>query len=116
MNFFSDYIKAFKAEWLKLRNSGMFWLVLIMTAFIPALFTVVGLVVEESGIASVNTENSWKSLVVNCFTGFGIFFYPIFLTLVVIRLTQMEHRGGGWKLIEVQPISKISLYLSKFSI
>ena len=28
----------------------------------------------------------------------------------------MEHRGGGWKLIEVQPISKISLYLSKFSI
>jgi len=116
MNFFSDYIKAFKAEWLKLRNSGMFWLVLIMTAFIPALFTIVGLVVEESGIASVNTENSWKSLVVNCFTGFGIFFYPIFLTLVVIRLTQMEHRGGGWKLIEVQPISKISLYLGKFSI
>ena len=50
MNFFSDYIKAFKAEWLKLRNSGMFWLVLIMTAFIPALFTLVGLVVEESGI------------------------------------------------------------------
>jgi len=116
MNFFSDYIKAFKAEWLKLRNSGMFWLVLIMTAFIPALFTIVGLVVQESGIASVNTENSWKSLVVNCFTGFGIFFYPIFLTLVVIRLTQMEHRGGGWKLIEVQPISKISLYLGKFSI
>src|SRR5580765_4120689 len=28
----------------------------------------------------------------------------------------MEHRGGGWKLIEVQPISKPSLYLSKFSI
>jgi hypothetical protein len=28
----------------------------------------------------------------------------------------MEHRGGGWKLIEVQPISKPSLYLSKFSV
>src|SRR6185436_14695183 len=116
MNFFSDYIKAFKAEWLKLRNSGMFWLVLIMSAFIPALFTIAGLIVQESGIASGNAENPWKSLVVNCFTGFGIFFYPIFLTLVVIRLTQMEHRGGGWKLIEVQPISKLSLYLGKFSI
>ena len=116
MNFFSDYIKVFKAEWLKLRNSGMFWLVLIMSAFIPAIFTIAGLVVTESEITSINTENSWKSLVVNCFQGFGIFFYPIFLTLVVIRLTQMEHRGGGWKLIEVQPISKISLYLGKFSI
>ena len=116
MNFFSDYIKAFKAEWLKLRNSGMFLLVLIMAAFIPAIFTLAGLVVSESGIASGNTENAWRSFVSNCFTGFGIFFYPIFLTLVVIRLTQMEHRGGGWKLIEVQPISKLSLYVGKFSI
>jgi len=116
MNFFSDYIKAFKAEWLKLRNSGMFWLILIMAAFIPGIFTLAGLVVSESGIASGSAENAWKSFVGNCFTGFGIFFYPIFLTLVVIRLTQMEHRGGGWKLIEVQPISKLSLYLGKFSI
>jgi len=116
MNFFSDYIKSFKAEWLKLRNSGMFWLVLIMAAFIPALFTIAGLVTSESEITSGGGENEWKSFVASCFMGFGFFFYPIFLTLVVIRLTQMEHRGGGWKLIEVQPISKLSLYLSKFSI
>jgi peroxiredoxin len=116
MNFFSDYIKSFKAEWLKLRNSGMFWLVLAMAAFIPALFTIAGLVVSQSEITSGGGENEWKSFVASCFMGFGIFFYPIFLTLVVIRLTQMEHRGGGWKLIEVQPISKLSLYLGKFSI
>ena len=116
MNFFADYIKACKAEWLKLRNSGMFWLVLFMAAFIPVLFTIAGLMVSDSGISSGNTENAWKSLVVNCFQGFGIFFFPIFLSLVVVRLTQMEHRGGGWKLIEVQPISRLSLYLGKFSI
>ena len=116
MNFFSDYIKAFKAEWLKLRNSGMFWLIVIMAAFIPAIFTLGGLLVDESDIASGSAENAWKGFVGMCFTGFGILFYPIFLALVVIRLTQMEHRGGGWKLIEVQPISKLSLYLGKFSI
>src|SRR6187399_1567017 len=116
MNFFSDYIKAFKAEWLKLRNSGTFWLVLIMAAFIPALFTLVGLLTTESDFTFVPTENSWKRFVTSCFQGFGLLFFPIFLTLLVIRLTQMEHRGGGWKLIEVQPISKPSLYLSKFSI
>jgi len=116
MNFFNDYIKAFKAEWLKLRNSGMFWLVLIMSAFIPVIFTLVGLLADEDGMTSLNQENAWKSLFSNNFQGFGIFFYPIFLALVVIRLTQMEHRGGGWKLIEVQPISKLSLYLGKFSI
>ena len=115
MNFFSDYVKAFKAEWLKLRNAGMLWLVLLMAAFIPALFTIAGLVASQSEITSGGGENEWKSFVASCFMGFGIFFYPIFLTLVVIRLTQMEHRGGGWKLIEVQPISKLSLYLGKFS-
>jgi len=116
MNFFSDYIRSFKAEWLKLRNSGMFWLVLIMAAFIPGIFTIAGVVVSQSEIGSGGGENEWKSFVASCFMGFGIFFYPIFLSLVVIRLTQMEHRGGGWKLIEVQPISKLSLYLGKFSI
>lgn len=116
MNFFSDYIKSFKAEWLKLRNSGMFWLVVAMAAFIPAIFTLGGLLVDEGDIIPGIGENAWRSFVSNCFTGFGIFFYPLFLALVVIRLTQMEHRGGGWKLIEVQPISRLSLYLGKFSI
>ncbi len=115
MNFFGDYMKAIKAEWLKLKNSGVFWLVLIMSAFIPAIFTLIGLLQSESGITSVNTENAWKEHAGACFQGFGVFFYPIFLTLLVVRLTQMEHRGGGWKLIEVQPISRPSLYLGKFS-
>jgi hypothetical protein len=100
MNFFLDYKKAFKAEWLKLKGSGMFWLTLIMAAFIPAIFTLAGLLQSESRITSVNTANPWKELIEGCFQGFGSFFFPVFLTLVIIRLTQMEHAGGGWKLIE----------------
>lgn len=115
MNFFSDYKKAFKAEWLKLKGSGMFWLTLVMAAFIPAIFTLAGILQSESRITSVNTSNPWKELIISCFQGFGSFFFPVFLTLVVIRLTQMEHAGGGWKLIETQPISKTALYLGKFS-
>lgn len=115
MQFFSDYKKVFKAEWLKLKGSGMFLLTLIMAAFIPAIFTLAGLMQTSSDIISVNTANPWKELISNCFMGFGSFFFPIFLTLVVIRLTQMEHVSGGWKLIETQPILKASLYLGKFT-
>ena len=86
MNFFSDYIKAFKAEWLKLRNSGTFWLVLIMAAFIPAIFTLVGLLTTESDFTFVPTENSWKRFVTGCFQGFGLFFFPIFLLLCQVVL------------------------------
>lgn len=117
MNVLSDYIKACKAEWLKLKGSGIFWLVLIMSALIPALFTLAGLLVADSSIdaAAESSENPWKILIQQSFGGFGGFFYPLFLTLVVIRLTQMEHRGGGWKLIETQPVSRLALYTAKFS-
>ncbi len=115
MQFFSDYKKVFKAEWLKLKGSGIFLLTLIMAAFIPAIFTIDGLMQTSSDIVSVNTANPWKELISNCFMVFGSFFFPVFLTLVVIRLTQIEHVGGGWKLIETQPISKASLYLGKFT-
>jgi hypothetical protein len=71
--------------------------------------------ISESTVGAASNLNPWKEMVSNCFRGFGGFFFPIFLTLVVIRLTQMEHRGGGWKLIETQPISKASLFLGKFS-
>ena len=115
MYFISDYKKACKAERLKLKGSGLFLLTLIMAAFIPVIFTIVSLAQSESSITSVNVANPWKELISNCFGGFGSFFFPVFLTLVVIRLAQMEHRSGGWKLIETQPVSKISLYLGKFS-
>ncbi len=115
MNFISDYKKVNKTEWLKLKGSGIFWLTLIMSAFIPVLFTIAKLLQDGSTIVSLTAMNPWKEQINNCFQGFGSFFFPIFLTLVVIRLTQMEHRGGGWKLIETQPVSKSALYLGKFS-
>jgi len=115
MNFLSDYTRVLKAELLKLKGAGMLWLVLGMSAFIPIIFTLMGLMREESSITTVNTVNPWKQIIISCFGGFGGFFFPIFLTLVIIRLTQMENRGGGWKLIETQPVSKLSLYLGKFS-
>jgi thiol-disulfide isomerase/thioredoxin len=115
MNFFSDYISVWKAEWLKLKGSGIFWITLIMSAFIPALITLVILLQPENSLTAVNTVNPWRSLIEDCFRGYSGFFFPIFLTLIVVRLTQMEHRGGGWKLIETQPVSRLSLYLGKFS-
>ena len=40
--FLSTHNLALKAEWLKLRHSGMIWLLVGITAFIPILFTISG--------------------------------------------------------------------------
>jgi hypothetical protein len=104
MNFFSDYIKAFKAEWLKLRNSGMFSLVLIMTAFIPGAFYVVGLGCGRNAVLLPSIlEKSWKvtlSLIVSQVWNYFLSYFSY--TGGDKRLTKWNIAEGGWKLIEVQ--------------
>ncbi len=105
-------IKAFKAEWLKLKGSGMFWILLPMSLITPLIITL-ATIFGGTEFHDVS-ENQWKSFIDNCYTSFAGFFYPIFLILIVVRLCQVEHRNGGWKLIETQPIHRLHLFIAKF--
>ncbi len=110
-----QYSKSIQAEWLKLKNSGMIWLCLASSLFIPALMTLATFFSgnEFDGPA---TSNPWDQFIGRIFAGFAAFFYPVFLVLIIVRLTQIEFRHGGWKLIETQPIKRLWLYLAKFNI
>ena len=105
--------KALKAEWVKQKGSGFIWLTIGAALFIPVLFTLVQLANDFSEIRQAGAKNPWKDFLDGCFTGFGNMFYPIYLTIITVRLTQFEHRSGGWKLIETQPVDKFSIFMSK---
>lgn len=107
-------LKAFKAEWLKLKGSGILLILLLMSLFIPLLFTV-GAFFFGSGYKDIN-ENQWDNFIGNAFNGFAGFFFPIFLILVVVNICQTEFKHGGWKLIETQPIHRFYLFLGKFKV
>src|SRR5690606_26081580 len=47
---------------------------------------------------------------------FAGFFFPLLLILLTSRITQLDHRNGGWRLMEMQPLTKSAIYFSKFSI
>lgn len=47
---------------------------------------------------------------------FAGFFFPLLIIITVSRITQLDHRNGGWQLMETQPLRKISIYFSKFSV
>src|SRR5687768_18310586 len=107
MLFIQNSIKAFKAEWIKLRRSGVSWLILGMSAFIPLIFTLITIFANDQ---PVQTEsNPWQAVVEVCFSGFAGFFFPIFLILDASGLAKMEHRSAGWKLIETQPSCGVHL-------
>ena len=107
------FSKAIKAEWVKQKGSGFFWLTLGAAIFIPVIYTSMQFIEEVSAITNVEAKNPWFNIVEDCANGFGSVFFPVYLTIIAVRLAQMEHRNGGWKLIETQPISKLSIYSSK---
>lgn len=104
--------RAFKSECLKLKGSGIVWIILIMSLIIPFIVTI-GSIVFEQSFKDIS-QNQWTIFVNAAFMGFTGFFYPIFLVLLIVNICQTEFKHGGWKLIETQPIHRVYLYTGKF--
>ena len=104
--------KAWKAEWLKLRHSGMFWLLLGAVAFIPMINTTIGLL--RDGTEGGSTINIWNKIIETNFMIFTAFFFQMFVVVMVTRLVYIEHRSDTWKLMETQPVTRFSIFLAKW--
>ncbi len=115
MIFIETHNRAFKAEALKLKRSGMFWLIMGAALFIPLIMTIVYLAVNMGEGATADTS-PYNGFIESCFGGFTSFFFPLFLVLMVVRIVYLEHRSDTWKLMETQPVSKLSLYLAKWEV
>src|SRR4030095_5400833 len=112
--FIIEQWQTFKAEWLKLKGSGMIWLCLIGAAFIPVLQTLISSL-SFGDFDETTKTTPWDNFIITSYGGFGSFFFPVFLVLIITRLTQIEHRNNTWKLIETQPVQRLSLYTAKWN-
>ena len=107
-----DSVKAYKAEWLKLKGSGIWSIVLLVSILPVALALIIKFTIPFD---FYNPQgNGWSGFVYSCFDFISVFLYEIFLVIIIARLCQLEHRSGGWKLIETQPVHRIYLYTGKF--
>jgi thiol-disulfide isomerase/thioredoxin len=111
--FLSDHNKCFKAEWLKLRHSGMFWLLVCAAAFIPILTTTVSMFIDTGANENID---KWNSFIERNFGAFTSFFFPLFIVLMTVRIVYLEHRSDTWKLLETQPVSRFALFFSKWEV
>jgi thiol-disulfide isomerase/thioredoxin len=114
MNYLSIHNKAFRAEWLKLRHSGMIWLLIGATIFIPAINTIADLLRDEAN--NVGSRNIWNQVLQNNLSIFTGFFFPMFLVLMVTRLVYLEYRSDTWKLLETQPVPRFAIYFAKWEV
>lgn len=109
--------RAWRAEWLKLKGSGMLLMVLILGTVYPLLYTI-GTFFESSfnlGEAQDRLPfNYFKEEFDNSVPGFGFFFFPLALIIIIARLAGVEHKTDTWKMIETLPVSRLSIWVVKW--
>lgn len=111
MEIITNSIRAFRAEWIKLKGTGIWWIIIIGSALIPAISTVTSLAYGSS--MNKGGATPWENAIRMEMQSF-MFFYVLVCILIVVRLCQTEHRSQGWKLIETQPIHRAHIFLGKY--
>lgn len=110
-----NFITALKAENIKKRGTGFYWTSAILGIISPLLFFIVTIVMSTEEIKPKLPYNLYQNFINEAVNPFAYFFFPLLIIIIVSRITQLDHKNGGWQLMETQPTFKFSIYFSKFT-
>lgn len=109
-----NFITALKAEHLKKKGTGIYLVAIIIGAIAPLIYMTVGFF-NDMGMAGL-PYNHYQNFAEESLTPFTDFFFPLLIIITASRIAQLDHRNGGWQLMETQPVRKVSIYFSKFTV
>jgi hypothetical protein len=110
-----NFITALKAEHIKKKGTGIYLSAVIFGAVSPLLLAIAKIAQDEPKAAGI-PYNYFTKFINEGLNPFAGFFFPLFIIIVVSRITQLDHKFGGWQLMETQPLRKITIYFSKFTV
>lgn len=110
-----NFITALKAEHIKKKGTGIYVLSIILGAIVPIITTIVEFFQDHIPGRRL-PYNYYLNFIDNGLDAFTQFFFPMLIIITVSRITQLDHRNGGWQLMETQPVRKVSIYFSKFTV
>lgn len=109
--------RAWRAEWLKLKGSGMLLMVLILGTVFPLLYTIASIFESSFNLGEAQDRlpfSYFKEEFDSSVPGFGFFFLPLALIIIVARIAGIEHKTDTWKMIETLPVSRLSIWVVKW--
>lgn len=107
---------ALQAEHIKKKGTGFYWMSVAFGVISPLLYFTVKVITQSEEVTSRLPYNHILEFVQESILPFANFFFPLMIIIVVSRITQLDHKNGGWQLMETQPISKLSIFFSKFTV
>lgn len=111
---FNNLRIATRTEWIKIKGLGLIWagaglaLILPLLKFAGKIFgpRIPGL--QKTGISLFEDALSADT------GAFAKFFIILFIVVATNRICQIDHKNGGWLLMETQPVKKLNIYLAKY--
>lgn len=99
------------AEWYKIKNTPIVWLVLFVGIISSTIVTLVYLI-NVIGAVDLDT-NPWNSFLNRSFAANSIFIMVPFIILMTSYMCHLEIQSNGWKFLYTLPLKRVEIYLSK---
>lgn len=105
---------ATRTEWIKIKGLGLIYAGAGLALLIPLLKFVIVIFgpripgLQETGISLFEDALSEDT------GAFAKFIIILFIVVATNRICQIDHKNGGWLLMETQPVKKINIYLAKY--
>ena len=105
-------IKSISAEILKLKSSKISW-TLFVCAILTVAFVFIGHLLDVNNIIRLNV-NPWVRYANASLTIYSLFILSAIVVLITSFVANIENKSNGWKLVYTMPVSRWSIYSSKF--
>ena len=110
-----NFITALKAEHIKKKGTGIYLSAVLFALVSPLIIAITKIAMNEPRGAGL-PYNYFTDFIKDCLDPFAGFFFPLFIIITVSRIVQLDHKYGGWQLMETQPLRKTTIYFSKFTV
>ncbi len=105
---------SIRTELIKAKRSSAFWLCLIGSGFIPAIFFIMYVARANKIIPTLNAH-PWEQHFLQGWQSFASFLLPMFVILVCSMIPQIEFKNNTWKQVFASPQSLTNIFFSKLT-
>lgn len=106
---------ALKGEILKKKGTGIYTSSIIIGVFMPIIYFIFNAFSDKKTQYRVDF-NFITNFIYEVIDPLAMFFLPLIIIINASKIAQLDHRNGGWQLMETQPLQKFSIYFSKIII
>ena len=110
----ASFFTTYKAEGIKLKNTYIYLLAVILSLIIPVVFTIFTIFkIDDFNDQIYNGYELITQTFSDISSAYTPFLYIVTLILACSRLAQVDYKSNTWQLVETLPTSKFNIYFSK---